>query len=505
MLRKGSLRYRIVFVIFCVEAVVMAGVLWSTTSSSIEENRRLLDMNDTVLVDLIASFSRVALFTGEYDDLQPYVEQVVDDPHIKKILLINQADKIVASSDVTVIGNSAPEFFNTTTDFWRVKSIDNASGPLGKLAVKFSHAELLAANRRVLDQGVIIAVFGMIVVAVIGFVSGYYLTRRLEKLNRAAQKMAEGKLDVSANVDGSDEIALLGRAFEKMAGSIREIVADLRRSQEELRRAHDDLELKVLERTSELAVARDEAMAASKAKGAFIANMSHELRTPLNAVIGYSEMLMEDIQDSDTESDKPELQKIHHAATHLLSLINDILDISKIEAGKMALHVETFSVSSLVNDVVSTVRSAVESNRNKLTIDTSEDLGEMTTDATKLRQTLLNLLSNAGKFTQDGTVKLRVRRQHESPCDWLHVDVEDTGIGIAATHVDRLFKEFSQVDESSTRRYGGTGLGLAISRQLCSMVGGDIEVASELNKGSTFSVRIPYVLPANLVASPVQA
>ena len=236
-----------------------------------------------------------------------------------------------------------------------------------------------------------------------------------------------------------------------------------------------------------LQVAQVAAEAASKAKSQFLANMSHELRTPLNAIIGYSEMLQEEADDLGTPEIKPDLQKIHGAGKHLLGLINDILDLSKIEAGKMTLYLETFEVQTLLNEVAATVQPMINKNGNQLTLEVAPEIGSMRADVTKVRQALFNLLSNASKFTDKGSITLRARRQGAD----LVFDVIDSGIGMTPEQVGRLFQAFAQADASTSKKYGGTGLGLALSRKFCQIMGGDLTVASEAGKGSTFTATIP--------------
>jgi signal transduction histidine kinase len=237
--------------------------------------------------------------------------------------------------------------------------------------------------------------------------------------------------------------------------------------------------------------ARDAAEAANRAKSAFLANMSHELRTPLNAIIGYSEMLEEDAEASGNAGFVSDLQKIRSAGRHLLGLINDVLDLSKVEAGKMKLYLETFDVADVVEEVVSTARPLMEKNGNALAVRCAPDVGQLREDITKVRQVLLNLLSNAAKFTEKGTVALDVTRENDVTGTWVVFRVRDTGIGMTPEQLGKLFQAFTQADGSTQRKYGGTGLGLALSRKFCVMMGGDINAQSEPGKGSTFTMRLP--------------
>ena len=226
---------------------------------------------------------------------------------------------------------------------------------------------------------------------------------------------------------------------------------------------------------------------ASEHKSAFLASMSHELRTPLNAIIGYSEMLYETAQDEGQEEFLPDLTKIRDAGRHLLGLINDILDLSKIEAGKMELYLEDVDLGALVEEVRSIVEPLAAANANRLDIVSPAALGAFRTDRTKLKQSLLNLFSNAGKFTQEGRIKLENRPSD----DEISFIVSDTGIGMTEEQQSRLFEAFSQADISTARRYGGTGLGLAITKHFCEMLGGRIAVESAPGQGSTFTITLP--------------
>jgi len=233
---------------------------------------------------------------------------------------------------------------------------------------------------------------------------------------------------------------------------------------------------------------------ANRAKSAFLANMSHELRTPLNAIMGYSEMLQEEAIERKLDGFGADLEKINGAGRHLLALINDILDLSKIEAGKMELFLESFDVAQLIDEVASTVRPMVEKNANTLHIVRTTDLGAMHADQIKVRQGLFNLLSNAAKFTHDGSITLDAQRQLMEGSDWIVFRVTDTGIGLSPEQMGKLFQDFTQADASTTRKFGGTGLGLALTRRFCQIMGGDVTVHSVPGEGSIFTIKLPAVV-----------
>jgi len=230
---------------------------------------------------------------------------------------------------------------------------------------------------------------------------------------------------------------------------------------------------------------------ANRHKSQFLASMSHELRTPLNAIIGLSEMMVTNAPRFGTDKAAEPLRRVHRAGTHLLGLINQVLDLSKIEAGKLELSPESVNLAALIDEVVGTARQLAEQNKNRLVVEAQEKLGALTIDPMRLKQILLNLLSNACKFTKQGEVKLRVSKVAVDGRNWIEFAVADTGIGMTAEQQAKLFEEFTQADSSTAQRYGGTGLGLAITRKLARMMGGGVTVASEPGKGSVFTVRLP--------------
>ena len=323
---------------------------------------------------------------------------------------------------------------------------------------------------------------GFVLLAALGFavLAGMFLAGRMvgpiQALRAGAERIGGGDLSQQIRIKTGDELEALADQFNVMAGRLKESYAGL--------------EQKVEERTREVEEKSRQLELASQHKSQFLSSMSHELRTPLNAIIGLTEMMVTNAARFGTEKAAEPLRRVHRAGSHLLGLINQVLDLSKIEAGKLELSPDWVNLTPLINEVVDTARPLAEQNNNRLVVKGQENLGSLTVDPMRLRQILLNLLSNACKFTKQGEVTLLARKLVNEG-NWIEFAVSDTGIGMTPEQQAKLFEEFTQADSSTARQYGGTGLGLAITRKLARMMGGDVTLTSEAGKGSTFTVRLP--------------
>ena len=372
-----------------------------------------------------------------------------------------------------------------------VATIKNADWKLEVTTNTDDLPELLAAlNHR--DH--LIVVILMLLATMSAYLLGRRLTSSLDVLRLAMARFTSGETDARAHLEADADFGDLAARFnllaEQVGGLLRDQdiqtqklqgeVADGQRKEERLRVLNADL-----------AAARDQAWAANRAKSTFLAQMSHELRTPLNAIIGYTEMVHEELGNQGLHQAEEDLRRALQAAHHLLGIITDILDLSKIEAGKHEVALKDFDVIDLVDEVTDTVQPLLNRNRNRLEVIKKIDRSPMRSDRIKLRQSLLNLLSNAAKFTKNGKIVLIVDIAAVDGIRWLLLTVKDEGIGIPSAKISMLFEPFTQVDNSPTRRFDGTGLGLAITRRFCRMLGGDVSVDSKLGEGSVFVIRVP--------------
>ncbi|AIE72652.1 MULTISPECIES: hybrid sensor histidine kinase/response regulator [unclassified Synechocystis] len=373
------------------------------------------------------------------------------------------------------------------------------------LITEIGKDEALESARRFTHMLVLVGLLSTALLLIAVYLLSIKITKPILLITQAAIDISSGDRDTRAPVLGEDELGILAKSFNMMTTELRESYSSLQKknqelelTQKQLAEANSCLEEKVQQRTEELEntikaleLARSEAETANATKSIFLANMSHELRTPLNAIIGYSEMLIEESEDLESEEFVPDLDKILRSGKALLALINDLLDLSKIEAGKMELYLETFNINELITGILDTIDPLIKNNHNQLQVEISLKSEQMHADLTKVRQGILNLLSNASKFTKQGTISLLVKEFEVEQKPWLSFQVKDTGIGMTEEQMAKLFQPFTQADSSTTRKYGGTGLGLAITRKFCQMMGGDILLTSEIGMGSTFTIKLP--------------
>ena len=456
-----------------------AATVFGLTSLFLWNYSRDLERQLASRADALASFlagqSQFAMLVGDRTDLERIARNAVSSDQVIFVELTDAQGGVPVQARRAITGSkpSAHNFIEIRRQVMRPSQVDggwetdatrHASGPalLGSVRLQFSTEEEHAALIRIVGATVAIAMAFLLAAAGVQILQMRTLLRPLQSLTGFTRRVAAGDLKGQAQVVRPDEVGRLTMAFNTM-----------------------------VERLGATLVSKEKAEAADAAKSRFLATMSHELRTPLNAVIGYSQLIQEVCADRGIEGLREDLTRIERAGGLLLNLVNQVLDYSKAEAGKIQLHPETFQVRQVIQDVIATVQPLAAKNRNRLSVVAAAGAIEMRADLLRFQQSLLNLVSNACKFTQDGDVTVELARERAGQSDWILVGVRDTGIGIAPEQQGKLFQPFTQADASTTRKYGGTGLGLVISQKMCRLMGGDISLESELGKGSHFRMRIP--------------
>lgn len=484
-----GVRFSVIIVSVLLTTIIIGSYFYMNSQYKYSVDR--LEKTGSMLAHFVARISPDAVLSYDFETMDRYVQDVnkqediiyavILGPNGLKMTsyldtgneLINELANDLKSDDINSIITLLDK--NSSVISLRAPILSN-NERIGTVGIGLSKARVISNHKSLRNQIVLGSTIIFIILSVIIVVGlRYAAIRPLIQLKRGLNKLAEGNLDHRVEIIHNDEIGDLAKSFNDMVTRLKETI-------HEKEVAKDDAEQQKL--------LRDQAVQANEAKSSFLANMSHELRTPLNAIIGYTEILTEELEETDAVFAVEDLDKIHKSASHLLAIICEILDLSKIEAGMMAKYETTFDIHSLLKDLEVTVQPLIKQNNNSIVVECPDNIGYVHSDLTKLRQIILNLLSNACKFTQNGTITLQADIfQHG--CEHIIFKVKDTGIGILPEEEKWLFEPFVQADNSATRKYGGTGLGLAICRRMTEMLGGSIDVLSQYGQGSTFIVDIP--------------
>lgn len=516
-----SLRTSLIISISLVHATLMGLFVYHSTTASRELISEEMKGSARSFARMLATTATNAILSSDISSLHEYVDKTGKEHNVSYAIILDSEGTVLASTekkfdgyilsdDVSKRGNSSSgELLQVAGNVFDVSVPIFLEGKkIGIARVGMSTETMLQKIAVVRNDGVNMTLFAILVGSLVAVIIAMGVTNGLRRLGKAADEMTGGSLDTRVQVDSYMEVNELAYAFNHMADAIQEREEELQQSMEELDLAHEELQSaneelqhhyeelelsqeELLTSNEELSQANERVMEADRLKSEFLANMSHELRTPLNSVIALSGILLARMDGDLTGEQEKQVKIIKKSGKNLLELINDILDLSKIESGKMEISLEEFYIDDVVNDNKAIVTPLASEKEINISFIKKEEIPVIRSDRSKIKQILLNLLSNAVKFTPNGGSITIYATGKDGRAE---LRVTDTGIGIAKENLDKIFEEFRQIDGSSTREYGGTGLGLAITRRLVKLLGGEIRVESEIGKGSTFIINIPVTL-----------
>jgi len=445
-------------------AIIMATISFYSIENQKEALQSYTETLGNSIAETVANFSLEPLLIRDYPILAAFVERLVQrDENIAYIQVFRDNGQLITESKLNAKNVLDEKYYSV---YSKEIAVTNFDKPIGKVVVAISTIRLVKlVNTRIYESIGVSTLSFFLLSGIIYFLMKNIVTDRLARLATWASRLGQGRLDDVESILGGDEISDLARSFDEMRAN--------------LKQSYD----KILTQNAEL-------IRLGRAKDEFLSNMSHELRTPLNAIIGYSEIIIEDANFGGDASAGDHATKVLCAGGHLLNIVNDLLDLSRLESGKVGLRQEQLSLTALISEVINVIRPNLRGNTLRLANTLSQDY--VMVDGQKLKQILINLLSNACKFTERGEIHLKIYEIMQAAERRLCFSVEDTGIGISESDIGSLFEAFFQADLSHTKQYGGTGLGLTISKRLADLLGGKIEIFSVKNQGSRFTLMIPY-------------
>ena len=463
---RFSLRYRIAAIIFVLEAIMMTAVLWATLGHSQQATREQFESSENAIMEVMSGISHIALRTGEYGELQPYFVNLLEDSRIEQVMLVDARGIVVAGTRPESIGRFPAVFSASATvdaetgarRVWRTAEIRDQQQRLGVLALEISDAPLLRTTQQARNLGIVVAVIGMVIIAVVGLVAGILLTRRLARVTDAAHRFAHGETGARADIQGRDEIGDLGRSFDRMADNLEAGAAESRKLIEQLSDKNAELEQ-------------------------FAYTVSHDLKTPLVTVKGFVGMLQKDLQDGCHERIERDLEFIASATDTMAQLLEDLLELSRV--GRVVNESESVELTRLFKQVAANMELQIR--RQGASLSVQEEMPSVYVDRQRLAEVVQNLLENALKFSRESdTPEIRVSASERD--GRVVVSVEDNGIGVESQYREQIFGLFNRLNQS----YEGTGIGLALVKRIIEVHGGSVWVESEgRGRGACFRFSLP--------------